>query len=68
MVQQSNGEFTALVGVEYKAAEFTAPKEGVRVLTGLKSNNDKLVWSAQTAIALEGDQWGAICWRSCFYK
>ena len=54
---ECSGEFTALVGVEYKAAEFTAPKEGVRVLTGLKSNNDKLVWSAQTAIALEGDQW-----------
>lgn len=52
-----SGEFTTTVGTMLKAAEFNAPKEGTRVLTGLKSANDKLVWSAQTEITLEGDQW-----------
>lgn len=54
---ECSGEFITQVGADYQAAEFNAPKEGVRVLTGLKSSNDKLVWSAQTAITLEGDQW-----------
>ncbi|MBI1451811.1 MULTISPECIES: astroprincin family protein [Acinetobacter] len=54
---ECSGEFTTKVGTTYQAAEFTAPKEGVRVMTGLKSSNDQLVWSAKTALTLEAGQW-----------
>jgi hypothetical protein len=54
---ECQGKFLTKVGGSYKEAEFTAPKEGVRVLTGLKSDNNELQWHASTAITLEGDQW-----------
>ena len=54
---ECSGEFTTKVGTTNQAAEFSAPKEGVRVMTGLKSSNNNLVWSAKTAITLEAGQW-----------
>lgn len=54
---ECSGQFTTQVGKNTQVAQFNAPKEGVNVLTGLKSTNNKLVWSAQTAIVLEGEQW-----------
>ena len=54
---ECNGEFTTKVGTSYQAIEFNAPKEGVRVMSGLKSSNDSLVWSAKTAITLQAGQW-----------
>lgn len=52
-----SGKFITMVNGDYKDAEFTAPKEGVNVLTGLKSDDNELNWVAYSAITLEGDQW-----------